>query len=261
MGRLSAATCLAVALVAVACERKPADQSPPAPGGPCGLLDPITACGVDGRTLLRCSEGRYATMTTCDGPAGCASSALGYEDASFPVIKCDVAAAVPGHVCLGILAACTSDRRSISLCIPGTVGKFDEPIPCRGPLGCHVDVCDQSIARLGDVCWMGNDDACTEDGREMLRCSGRTWSTVIACKGPSGCRPRGASDGKGTLARSFCDQSIAEAGEACVAEGTSACSGDGKALLTCNGGTFERTATCVGEPCKRSGSKLLCRKG
>jgi hypothetical protein len=65
-------------------------------------------------------------------------------------------------------------------------------------------------------------------------------SLAYARRGPRGCKPEGFVDGKGTLDRAFCDQSVADVGEACAAEGFGA---------------------CVGEPCKRGDHGLLCRKG
>ncbi len=250
---------LAAALAVVACGRHrsravPGDACPTAPS----TFQLGGTCSEDGRSVLDCSEGRYFVRATCDGPAGCKRSTLTSGDASFPTISCDVAAASPGKACVGIAAACAADGRAVSACLMGT---FQDLVPCRGPKGCHGDFCDQSIARPGETCWYGfYDDACSEDGQRMLRCAGRTRSVVFACKGPVGCLAEGASDGKGILARAFCDQSVADVGDPCAADGYAACSGDGKSLLTCKGGTFERTATCVGEPCKREQGKAKCRK-
>jgi hypothetical protein len=120
--------------------------------------------------------------------------------------------------------------------------------------------CDQSIARKGDACWIAETDACSEDGHTLLRCASHERSLAVACRGPLGCEPEGFFDGKGTLDRAFCDQSVADVGEACVAEGAGACSSDGRALLACRSGKFAQVSACVGEPCKRGEHGLLCRR-
>jgi hypothetical protein len=236
-------------------------------GDPCPAslsgIETSHACSLDRTEVLACDGTRYEPLAACDGPLGCTMPIVGTADASWPILSCDALTGVSGKGCAGTAAACTVDRRALLQCLPvvGSWSTYGPPIPCRGPAGCHDAECDQSIARAGDRCW-GARDACSEDLQQLLRCDAdEKRSLSFACKGPKACQPKGTFDGKGTLDKAFCDQSLGDVGDACVAEGFGACSMDRHALLTCKAGKLEQVSVCVGEPCRAEGLKLLCRKG
>jgi hypothetical protein len=248
--------------------RPECDRSVALVGDPCpaslASLESSHACSLDRTEVLACDGARYEPLAACDGPGGCAESTTGTPDASWRMLSCDALTGVSGKVCAGTIAACTADRRALLQCLPvvGSWSTYGPPIPCRGPAGCHGVECDQSIARAGEPCWVGARDACSEDRQQLLRCDGDgKRSLVYACKGPKACEPTGTFDGKGTLDKAFCDQSVGDVGEACAAEGFGTCSTDRRALLTCKAGKLEQVSVCVGEPCRAEGLTLKCGKG
>jgi hypothetical protein len=76
---------------------------------------------------------------------------------------------------------------------------------------------------------------CSDDGR-MLACREGQLAPYLDCRGPRGCYPDGEV--------SRCDQSVANAGEACAGTGA-ACSADHTAQLRCRNGAFVHENRCV----------------
>lgn len=153
-----------------------------------------------------------------------------------------------------ILAACEK-KQAGSSCSPGQVacadahtglfclaGKF-ATMSCLGPAGCQGvgqnDVaCDNPVANAGDGCNQVGDTACTVDRKAALACTGQKFVVAQPCKGPRGCISAGDSV--------YCDNALAEAGDACVEEGDTACTTDRGALMKCEKGKFVVTNSCRG---------------
>jgi len=113
--------------------------------------------------------------------------------------------------------------------------------PCKGPMGCREDgkhlTCDVTGNLEGDPCSSDDEGAaqCIGD-RQRITCRGSRYS-IEFCRGPSGCRA-----GSGSVR---CDQSQAAVGDPCQGR-TSACSADGKGVLSCYGGKVAVAAQCPG---------------
>lgn len=138
-------------------------------------------------------------------------------------------------------------------------GKWEE-MSCRGPSGCakagNEHVCDQSVAEDKDVCNLAGDVVCTADKKSMLECTKGHWTLAQSCLGERGC----AMDQK----KVTCDNSVANAGDACRDEEDYACAPDKKSALVCRGGKFVSANPCKGpKGCKvtgdtASGFKVEC---
>jgi hypothetical protein len=143
---------------------------------------------------------------------------------------------------------------------------------CRGPAGCtHAgdeDRCDQTIAAAGDHCWLEGMEACSSDGQMRLRCVGRQFQAISACRGPGGCRT--------TQASVVCDDSVARPGDPCDKDGAAwvpcttkaenvpgaACSVDHKEVLLCRAKAFHRVAVCRGPGgCTMDAGQIACDVG
>jgi len=143
---------------------------------------------------------------------------------------------------------CVADKQAL-VCHDG---KWEE-MTCRGPSGCakagNDNVCDQSIAEDKDVCNIVDDHLCSSDKKSMLECGrNRRWSFVQSCLGSRGC----VLDQK----KVTCDNSIANAGDACTEEDDYACSPDGKSALVCRNKQFSVASNCKGKNgCRVGGDK------
>lgn len=133
-------------------------------------------------------------------------------------------------------------------------GKFVEK-PCRGKAGCttvqETTTCDFSANQPGDVCGKGEEGvAVCAGGDAMLSCHGRKFERV-PCHGPRGCEM--------VAGQPNCDQSVAEAGEACKKPNAKACSVDKTQVLSCRDGHMASLYLCRGEgQCNSAGGKLSC---
>lgn len=133
-------------------------------------------------------------------------------------------------------------------------GKFVEA-PCRGKAGCTTvrerTACDITGNQPGDACSRNDEGVAVCRGeRAMLACHGRKFESV-PCRGPRGCE---------TVAeQANCDQSVAEAGEACKKQGAKACSVDKAQVLSCVDGRMQSLYFCRGAgQCSSAGGKLGC---
>lgn len=145
----------------------------------------------------------------------------------------------------GVGSAC---QKGDSRCVDGKralvceSGRFIET-PCRGKDGCRLNgeivSCDVHGDKPGDACSTDEEgSAVCSDAKTMLACHGGKY-VGVACRGARGCLEAGGN--------AECDESVAEAGEACVSDGKKACSADGKQLLVCSSGQNEARYQCRGE--------------
>ncbi len=117
--------------------------------------------------------------------------------------------------------------------------------PCAGPLGCtkfeaHAN-CDNSVSNDGDACLSEADEeyACTPDKKRALVCTHGRFARYMECRGKGGC----SVDGR-TVA---CDTAVASVGDPCKAQGATACTEDGKQMVTCQNGAFAVYRQCRGQ--------------
>ncbi len=129
--------------------------------------------------------------------------------------------------------------------------------PCKGPAGCREDgkvlLCDFTGNETGDPCSTDEDGnaKCASATRRIVCRSGKYF--VDECRGDQGCRSSG-----GVI---LCDQTKSEENDPC-ASSTSACSTDGKRVLTCRNGRFVTTALCPGEGgCSIAEHQVSCDLG
>jgi hypothetical protein len=133
-------------------------------------------------------------------------------------------------------------------------GKFVET-PCRGKGGCSTKdqktSCDISANRPGDACSIEDQGvAVCASASAMLACHGRKFENV-PCRGPNGCEMVGDQP--------HCDQSVAEAGEACAKDGAKACATDKTRVLACASGRLQELYLCRGEAqCSAAAGKVAC---
>jgi hypothetical protein len=234
-------TALLFAVVSIAsCKDKPGDT--------CSGTSETCA---DEHTKLVCRHDRYAVVH-CDGPKGCKVS----KDQAL----CDYSGNKPGSDCdetfLG--KQICHDGKSAIGCADGKLILAQ----CKGPGGCTskddevgslVKNCDTSIAKEGDPCDRAfvTKPACAEDGKALLECS-KTGKFELTkhCRGPEGCKSK---DGVAQ-----CDRSVQNVGDPCTPPEQEICSGDGAAILLCDGhNMFEKM--CVGEGrCAKTDKGVNC---
>lgn len=156
----------------------------------------------------------------------------------------------PGSSCDPGEARCLDAKRQL-VCDDGKLVETT----CKGKAGCitiqETTTCDISGNQVGDPCAKVDEGVaiCLDQGA-MLACHARKFERV-PCRGPRGCE---LASGQAT-----CDQSIAEAGEACKKPGAKACSTDGNRVLACQAGSLVELYSCRGEGhCSSQGGKLAC---
>ncbi len=229
-------TFVLAALLALGCK--------PSVGSSC---DKGEARCIDGKRELICQAGKFIE-SPCRGPGGCALTDKG--------TSCDFSGNRPGDLCSSDeegAATCANDHHLVA-CHAGLYAF----LPCRGEHGCTLAdgraVCDTSAAEQGDACHDENLKACSVDGSQVLVCKQRTMQRFYACRGPAGC-----TSSAGKLS---CDNSIANAGDACdkKLEGQAfACTSDGNDILACRGGAFVHDQRCkAGQKCSSEGGGTKC---
>lgn len=155
----------------------------------------------------------------------------------------------PGATCKAEGKAVCADAKQALACHDG---KW-EAMACRGASGCAKSGgetrCDQSAVESGDVCNVADDFVCASNKKAMLQCSKRKWTVVESCLGEHACTKE-----KNEVR---CDNSIANADDACLEEGDFACSADKKAALSCKAGHFVSASPCKGrDGCQVVASEL-----
>jgi hypothetical protein len=213
----------------------------PKVGDACRAAD--VTCGDDGKSAIACVSGRLASVV-CGGPRGCAKG------------SCDQSRAEIGDACVEGATACASDAIRSLKC---ESGRFVLGERCGGAAGCVVGqagiACDTSAGAPGDPCRDAGKLACAPDGKAIVRCDGTRFVATTTCRGPSGCAPR--ADGAGRESPFACDDSLAEAGDACDLAAQIACSVDRKVELRCADGKFAVARVCR-TPCEVRGDDLFC---
>jgi hypothetical protein len=195
---------------------------------------------IDKISALVCVSDTVQAIS-CKGPGGCR------EEGSS--VSCAQGVGDFGGVCFaGAGPVCSTDRRAMLDCVGG---RFVQRSTCKGPKGCYELEgnfhCDTSEAERGDAC-TGSSVACSLDHTALLRCKDGKSTVVRTCRGPLGCYHEDK--------QIHCDSSVALADDAC--EKGSACTPDGKALLSCAGGTYQPTP-CRGKlGCQLRGGVAVC---
>lgn len=219
----------------------------PGPGSSC---DAHEARCLDAKRALVCDAGKFVE-TPCKGKAGCVT------DQQLQRTSCDISGNEPGDACSGNdegVAVCLSEQAMLSC-----HGKRYESVPCRGPKGCQMlgdqASCDQSVAEIDEACKKDNAKACSVDKTQVLSCKAGHMAALYFCRGDQHCSAEG-----GKLA---CDQTIALPGDVCDKglSGSTACSVDKKALLSCQSERFGAPEKCKpGTTCTVSGQSTKCEK-
>jgi hypothetical protein len=146
---------------------------------------------------------------------------------------------------------CAPDRRAI---VTACGNQLNLVQMCLGPAGCSASgnslACDDSIARPGDPCRAEGAYGCTPEANAMIACRGGRQAVASSCKGSRGCASGAAI---------ACDTSIADAGDPCDGEGSSACARDGRSLLRCTRGVFGFGQACNSSACLMTGGRILCQ--
>ena len=156
----------------------------------------------------------------------------------------------PGSSCDVGEARCLDAHREL-VCDDGKLVET----PCKGKGGCttiqEATSCDISGNQPGDPCAKVDEGvAVCSDEQTMLACHARKFERV-PCRGPRGCET--------VAGQANCDQSVAEAGEACKKESAKACSGDKSRVLACREGRMVELYLCRGEgACGANSGKLAC---
>jgi hypothetical protein len=219
----------------------------PKPGGACKGERRETC--VSETQALACHGGTWEEMP-CRGPAGCAKS--GAES------TCDQSVVADKDVCnLDRDFVCASDKKGMLEC---TKGRWTFAQSCLGDRGCTTDerkvTCDNSVATLGEGCREEDDHACAADRKTALVCRAGKFVLASNCRGKSGCRV--TSDKQGFKIE--CDDTIAQAGDACDKEGHFACAPDERSIVKCVGKRFVADEKCTkkNERCAVKGDLVGC---
>lgn len=204
---------------------------------------------TEDKKALACHDGKYEEMV-CKGPEGCAKK--GNDNV------CDQSIAAADEVCnLPDDFVCTADKKGMLQCIKH---KWTYVQSCNGERGCLLEAkkvtCDNSIAGVGDACREDEDYACSADKKAALVCRSQKFVEVNRCKGPKGCRITGD---KASGFKVECDDSVAQAGDACEKEEHYSCSDDERTILKCKRKKFEVEEKCrPKEKCMIKGGQVGC---
>lgn len=79
-------------------------------------------------------------------------------------------------------------------------GKWQESMSCPGPKGCYLHkgghgsttpLCDDGLARAGDLCADARDVLCSEDKKSRLACKNGRWAVQASCAKGCSYNPQG----------------------------------------------------------------------
>jgi hypothetical protein len=208
------------------------------------------ACSTDKKAQLRCKGGKWVTAALCTKEPGC-------DPASF-LNSCPGAVSNEGDDCdpgtdpKKKSYTCSMDKKAALLCKDG---KWKATEQCLGKDGCDSTMftvkCDGPTAKEGDYCDLEDtpDYACSPDGKAELICKANGWGLAKKCRGAEGCST--------SILGIKCDTSVMDPGEACDHEGAAACSTDGKTILECKSGKFQKSNVCP-TSCKVSSISISC---
>ena len=207
----------------------------PKVGGKCSGTGAVC---TDRTSALFCADGTF-TAVTCRGEKGCAQNGT--------VVDCDESIAAEQDGCNAPDAvACTKDHKEALRC---TGHRFVVDETCKGPKGCSIDsaqkiVCDNDIADVNDPCHFIGDYACTTDKSLVMKCVGNKMVPLNTCRGPKKCRIIQIPNQD--RVDFFCDDSVAQDGDACDTNGEEACTMDKKGMFVCRGNKFGSLRPCPG---------------
>jgi hypothetical protein len=146
------------------------------------------SCSTDRKKELLCTAGKFTVRRTCKGDDACTVQGN--------LIRCDDDIGDIGDPCVqepgDANYACSVDKKFEIVC---RGNKFEPSNTCRGPKGCWIEGeavrCDNSVARVGEICRPVDNNACSEDAKSQLHCSppGK-WAQGRECKG-EGCKVKG----------------------------------------------------------------------
>lgn len=135
--------------------------------------------------------------------------------------------------------ACETEAKDICLAADRALGCHGGKWEAMRCTSCEKE-CEQTTSEVGEVCAIHDDYLCVPGGKAMMTCNGSyRWTTVQKCLGERGCVPE--------RKKITCDNSIANAGDACVEDDDYACSTDGKIALVCRGRVFTMASRCNGK--------------
>ncbi|MFO0589005.1 MAG: hypothetical protein U0441_15755 [Polyangiaceae bacterium] len=218
-------------------------------GDPC-TKETRYACSVDKKDQLRCKGGKWVSVAQCTKEPGC-------EPSSF-LNSCPGAVSKEGDECdpgsdpKKKSYTCSVDKKAALLCKDG---KWKSTEQCLGKDGCDSSMftvkCDGPVAKEGDFCELEEtpDYACSPDGKAEMICTAKGWGVAKKCRGAEGCTS--------SILGVKCDVSVMDPGEACDHEGSAVCSTDGKTILECKGGKFQKSTVCS-TACKVTSISITC---
>jgi hypothetical protein len=181
-------------------------------GDGCGH-DGARACAMDGKTELRCRDGKFAVEWSCRG--GCTLDANNNP-------KCTPTGEV-GDKCRPDSIVCDGAQKTQLSCVDG---KLAPTRTCHGERGCETAPgggirCDRTVALEDEDCKEVDTGACDTTHKNVLVCDGKHFKTQMHCLGALGCELPGNYSTR-------CDKSIVPMDEPCVDEGAVSCNTDGK---------------------------------
>jgi hypothetical protein len=215
-------------------------------GDPCASANQY-ACSVDGKSRLRCDEGKLAFVARCSKD-GCSVDDNGGAHCNDPYAKVgDTCKMLPGQT-ERAAGACNEDFKSELRCQGGKMALTHQ---CRGEQGCTPLTsgpwCDRSMGILGDDCDPNVPEfsvACESTKDTMLTCQNNKLSKVVRCGGEGKCYVRQYGQDGFSHYQAVCDQSLALIGEECVKDGALACAQDLQSRLVCSNGKFALDKLC-----------------
>lgn len=214
----------------------------PKAGRKCSPEGKEVCAGKD--AALLCLDGKWTPMP-CRGAKGCSGEGA--------VAECDQSVARASETChLESAVTCTEDKRASLSCKQNT---WQASEACGGPQGCTRGasgaLCDSSIAKENDKCTHPGSQACSQDKRTRMTCTGGRFVLAEHCRGPQGCNAAGR--------RVSCDNSLAALGEPCDTPESVACSTDFRSILVCRDGKYALDTKCkMTTSCHVEGIKVGC---
>lgn len=203
---------------------------------------------IDDKTGGFCIDGKYEAMA-CEGATGCMSVA-GKGSCTHMNYAVGEACFEEGE------PQCTGDGKGMIKCENNRWVLLDE---CKGALGCVANAkgakCDLGAAGPGDACTPENEGnaSCTEDGKNLLLCTGGKMVLESTCKGMHGCRQKGTE--------LECNSQIADLDDPCdrkFYDGKFACTPDKAMRLVCKDGKFVKDQDCA---CNVMIDDVTCKGG
>ena len=147
-------------------------------------------CSSDGKSVVRCNDGKLDTVTSCSGKTVCMASGSSYSCEEPPAVTCKLGSTTISE------GAYICDSNKLRMCTSsGLNAGTDCASNGNGKSKCSVDKCVAATCTVGDTTIASGSTTCNADGTQKVKCEDGKLNTVStgACTSSQICQIDGGT--------------------------------------------------------------------